>query len=77
MDLGFEAAVHAGDMIFQPGMFCEEGFVSKDPVHDTPLAGSDRSGTTAPHHSSPPTFTYRVRSTVPYRRVRVLGRDYP
>ena len=25
LDLGLEAAVHAGDVIFQPGMFCGEG----------------------------------------------------
>ena len=52
LDLSLEATIHAGNVIFQPGMFCEEAFVSRDPVYDTPLAGSDRSGTTTPHHAS-------------------------
>jgi hypothetical protein len=53
LDFGFEAAVHTGNVIFQPGMFWI-AFVSQDPVHDTPLTTSDGSGTTTPYHSSLP-----------------------
>jgi hypothetical protein len=80
LDLSLEATIHAGDVIFQPGMFCEEWhslariLCTTRRLQDLIAQVPQRHIT---HLTSGGKQTYRVRSTVLYRRGRVLDPGYP